>query len=271
MRTRVVHTRMWEDEFFIALKIKARYLFIYLFTNPRVNCLGCYRISDRTICFETGITDDELQEYKKILFPKVRFFEGWVFVVNSQFLGGYIGKKFDKAIKREKDEIPENVKNALFSKDDHIPSVSSDIPSTSPDIHLSISKSNNINKNNKEKNTKEEGEVIEKGDVVVGEVVDDVTEIHLHFCEMFNHRPNSYKLSPARRKLITTRLKEFSKEQIMTAIDHASQDNFYSGNNDTHWTADLEYICRSYEKTEKLLNLVPRRTDNGKKFAVVQT
>jgi hypothetical protein len=264
-----VHTRMWEDEFFIALKIKARYLFVYLFTNPRVNCSGCYRISDRTICFETGITDDELQEFKKSLSPKVRFFDGWVFVVNSQFLGGYIGKKFDKAIKREKDEIPENIKNALFSNNDHIPSASSDIPSTSPDIHLSISKSNNINKI-KEEDTKEEGEINE-GDLITGEVVSDEMEIYLHFCEMFNHEPSKYKFSPARKKLICTRLKEFSKDDIMLAIDHASQDNFYSGNNDTHWTADLEYICRSYEKTEKLLNLAPRRTDNGKKFAIVQT
>jgi len=89
-----------------------------------------------------------------------------------------------------------------------------------------------------------------------------INNIYNRFCKKFNRNPNTYKLTTSRRNKIKTRLKEFSPNQILKAIDNTSEDSFYSGTNDRGWTADLDYITRSYEITERLINLTPRRKNN---------
>lgn len=114
MRTRIIHTRMWEDPFFINLSRQSRLLFIYLISNQRINLSGCYELSDRTIIFDTGLTKSELETSKKDLEGKVEFYDGWVYVVNAQRLGGYKGEKNRVAMDRELEEVPQNVKDILF-------------------------------------------------------------------------------------------------------------------------------------------------------------
>jgi hypothetical protein len=78
MRTRNIHTRMWEDEFFVKLDKTSKIVFIYLFTNQRIGLSGIYTITDRTICFDVGLGQNELDKVKLKLFPKVMFCSGWV-------------------------------------------------------------------------------------------------------------------------------------------------------------------------------------------------
>jgi hypothetical protein len=92
---------------------------------------------------------------------------------------------------------------------------------------------------------------------------DQIKRIYDHYCTAFNKNQNKYKLSNGRKLKIKSRLKEFSIDDILLAIDHASTDSFYSGNNDRHWVADLDYITRSYEVMERLFNLIPRKVSNN--------
>lgn len=85
--------------------------------------------------------------------------------------------------------------------------------------------------------------------------------IWLHYCNKFQRDPRRYKLSVKRVKKINNRLKEFSEAAILKAITNASEDYFYAGNNNRGWTADLDYITRSYEIMERLYNLKPRKTN----------
>jgi hypothetical protein len=93
-----------------------------------------------------------------------------------------------------------------------------------------------------------------------------VEDIYNHYCFRFTKNCNSFKLSPKRISKIKARLEEFDVKQILTAIDHAADDNFYSGHNDKGWVADLDYITRSYEVMERLVNLVPKKGGNNGGF-----
>jgi len=114
MKTRIIHTKIWEDDFFTSLEKSARYFFFYIITNPRINLCGVYELPDRVIEFETGFKKKELPKLKEALAPKVYFCDSWVYVVNAKRLGGYKGEKNDIACDRELQEVPEKVKSVLF-------------------------------------------------------------------------------------------------------------------------------------------------------------
>lgn len=113
MKTRIIWTKIWEDDWFQSLDDPAQKLFYYLITNRIVNLCGCYQISDFIIKAQTRIKD--LEKAKNNLLPKVRFFKDWVYILNAQWYGGYIGEKLEKALEKEKNEIPNDVKDVLFS------------------------------------------------------------------------------------------------------------------------------------------------------------
>ena len=108
MKTRIIHTKIHDDEWFTTLTPVQRYFFIYLFTNHRIGHTGIYEISDRTILFETAISSSQLSEFKKLLEDKEKalFHNGWVFVVKSSTYGGYVGEKNQRAWEKELVAIP---------------------------------------------------------------------------------------------------------------------------------------------------------------------
>ncbi len=60
-----------------------------------------------------------------------------------------------------------------------------------------------------------------------------------------------YKLTPKRAALIDRRIKDAGYNMVCAAIVGYSKDDFYTGGGNRGWTADLEFICRSYENVEK--------------------
>lgn len=114
MKTRIIHTKVWEDPFFRGLSKPARYLFFYFITNYRINLCGIYELSEELICFETGFKEEELQKLKKELSPKIKFFDNWVYVVNAKKLGGYSGKLCDQGIDKEMLTIPDYIKKCFI-------------------------------------------------------------------------------------------------------------------------------------------------------------
>lgn len=84
---RSVQTRMWrEDEWFQSQPTDARLLFIYLFTNPSASVSGIYRLSLRTIEFESGIPSKRVKELLAQFSAdgKVYFDNGVVWVVKMR-------------------------------------------------------------------------------------------------------------------------------------------------------------------------------------------
>lgn len=64
-----------------------------------------------------------------------------------------------------------------------------------------------------------------------------------------------YKLTPARKAKIATRLNDAGFEMIMGALNNADKNPWNHGENDTNWKMDLyDYLLRNYEMVERWAN-----------------
>lgn len=115
MRTRIIHTKIWNDEWFFNLSTEAKLLFIYLITNEHIGLTGYIELSDRIICNETNIPIKKLQEIKKELEGKVRFYGGWVYVTNFSKYDPIKGDNnpLRKAYEKELASIPQEIRGGM--------------------------------------------------------------------------------------------------------------------------------------------------------------
>jgi hypothetical protein len=137
-------------------------------TNPKIGMTGMFEISDRVICFDTGITDKELKNAKQELREKVRFCNEWVYLVNSERYNCYRGGKLKIAYNKELAEIPKDIKNTLLNdKQDRVSENNdrvSDLDDTPNKIKYNIINNNNTSTctSTQEKEINKEKEVKEK-------------------------------------------------------------------------------------------------------------
>lgn len=87
----------------------------------------------------------------------------------------------------------------------------------------------------------------------------EMEHVYQHYLDQFGTTAGRYKLTDKRKAKLKSRLQDCGADMICDAIDHARADYFYNGDNDRGWKADLDFIIRSYENTEKLANLTPRQ------------
>lgn len=97
MKTRIVWTKIWQDDWFQSLSDNGQKLFLYLLTNGNINLTGFYQVSDFIIKSQTRIKD--ISKAKKELYPKARFYKDWVYIPNAEGYGGYFGDKNETAKK----------------------------------------------------------------------------------------------------------------------------------------------------------------------------
>lgn len=101
------------------------------------------------------------------------------------------------------------------------------------------------NKTNKEEINKEESD----------KVAVEVQRTYDLFIEKFGKNPNTFKLTPKRQKKIKARLKDCGETMLRGAIENTAKNEFYRGENERGWKADLDFILRSYEQVERLANM----------------
>ncbi len=83
-KTRYIKTDFWSDSYIETLDPTEKLLFIYLFTNDRLDLCGIYEITLRKISFETGINEENLV---KILTKfsekwKIYYIDWYIYVAN---------------------------------------------------------------------------------------------------------------------------------------------------------------------------------------------
>lgn len=102
MKTRIVHTKIWKDTWFVRLSKDAKLLWFYLLTNDKINISGIYELDDREIVFDTSIDTSILPVLKKELYPKAVFHNGWVKITNVDKYNRYRNSNLnEKAFVRE--------------------------------------------------------------------------------------------------------------------------------------------------------------------------
>lgn len=121
MKTRIIHTKIWQDEWFCGLSRASRFVFIYLLTCPQNNISGKFELPDRIIIFDTGVSRDELEQAKKDLAERVVFYLGWVRIIHTNKYNNYVNNpKLEVALKREIELIPEEINRVLDEYDTSI-------------------------------------------------------------------------------------------------------------------------------------------------------
>jgi len=60
LKLRSVNVNFWSDDYIQELNPNEKLMFLYLLTNPKTELCGIYEISIKTIIFETGLTEEEV-------------------------------------------------------------------------------------------------------------------------------------------------------------------------------------------------------------------
>lgn len=107
MKTRILHTKVWKDKFFVELTPTEKLFFIYLLTNERVNIIHCYELTEREIQFDTGIDTPTIKGMKKKLQEKDKIFfhKDWIYLRNASKYESYSGSKNERAKQKIEQEM----------------------------------------------------------------------------------------------------------------------------------------------------------------------
>jgi len=135
MKTRIIHTKIWKDNYFSQLNRAEKLAFIYLLTNESINLCGIYEINDLELKTWVGLTDTEIENVKKTFTKDGRFifYKNWVKVIHhGRYNTNYSGTKNEIALQRELTYIPDSVSKELDSL-----SIDYRYPIDSPIIHKS--------------------------------------------------------------------------------------------------------------------------------------
>lgn len=83
---RQIHVSIWKDEWFLDLEPDEKLLFVYLFSNESTSLSGIYKIALRVICFETGLSAEEVTATldKFTQADKVHYEDGIVWITNMR-------------------------------------------------------------------------------------------------------------------------------------------------------------------------------------------
>lgn len=106
MQTRIIHTKVWDDEWFQGLSDDAQRLFIYLLTCQDVNQCGMFEITDRKLTYYIRFEGERLKKAKKELEPKVIFHNSWVYIKNINKFNKFRGDRNVSASLSELLKVP---------------------------------------------------------------------------------------------------------------------------------------------------------------------
>ena len=112
MKSRIIQTRFWDDEFVSSADLYTQHLYIYLLTSQYINISGMFQLPENKVKFESKLTDKQFQDAKEqlALNRKVFFFKGWVYVVNALKNNTYRkSEDNEKAYIKELSRVPEDI------------------------------------------------------------------------------------------------------------------------------------------------------------------
>ena len=61
MKTRILHTKIWQDDYFATLSAIEQHIFLHYLLNDAVNILHIYECPDRKALFESKVSPKERQ------------------------------------------------------------------------------------------------------------------------------------------------------------------------------------------------------------------
>jgi hypothetical protein len=119
MKTRLIYTRFWIDDYVSGLTHKEKLAFLYFFTNEHVNICGIYELPDKYIKMDLKLSQTELDKIKQKLMQdnKFVFIDGWVKIINHDSYNNFKGELNEKAIEKELASVPKEITDYVYSID----------------------------------------------------------------------------------------------------------------------------------------------------------
>ncbi len=145
MKTRIIHTKIWTDGFFLTLSPEEKLLFLYYLTNHHVNIIHLYECHLTVTLMETGLSVDTIKECKTKFEKagKIYFFQDYVYLKNASKYEKYTGELNEKAkgklLNELSTEVLEWYKNKSITpiNTDLIPSITHNLePKTYKQKHM---------------------------------------------------------------------------------------------------------------------------------------
>jgi hypothetical protein len=120
MKTRILHTKIYDDGYVSSLKPLEKLFFIYLLTNENVNIIHCYELPERKALFQTGLDKKTIDKAKAKFHKdgKILFNGDFVYLPNATKYEKYTGVKNEGAKETAKKQLPESVKKWLEALQD---------------------------------------------------------------------------------------------------------------------------------------------------------
>ena len=111
MKTRIIYTKFWYDNYVSNLNCKEKLVFIYLITNEKVTICGIYELPDKYILVDLDITQKELDIIKDKFMSdgKFTFINGWIRIEKFELYNKFTGNLNETAKEKEMSLIPEKV------------------------------------------------------------------------------------------------------------------------------------------------------------------
>jgi hypothetical protein len=173
MKTRVVHTKVWKDSWYSNLSTEAKFVWLYLITNDRINIAGVYELTKRELEFDTGV--ELTEDLKKELFPKAMFYEDWICISNVNRYNKYRNSPLnEKAFVKEISLIPEKALSYFVEHTSMDSSIDTSIDT--PPIPLEIRNKKLEIRNKKSKTSNKKSEIKNKKPEVSKEVLEKKKE-----------------------------------------------------------------------------------------------
>lgn len=118
MKSRIINTKFWDDNYTSDLDPIEKLMFLYLLTNTSTNISGVYEIPLKKIATETGIDKEMVQ---KILDRfdrdgKVFYIDGWVWIKNFIKNQNERSPKVKKGIELALEAVPSQIKVKVEEK-----------------------------------------------------------------------------------------------------------------------------------------------------------
>ena len=123
MKTRIIFTKFWFDDYIFELPVEEKLVFLYFLTNDKANMIGIYEVNPAQVSFDTGIPIVRIKEIAKKFqeAKKIFFHRNWVCIVNHQRYQSYgFGLHQGKAFAREFALVPQQTWDAVKEWDTSI-------------------------------------------------------------------------------------------------------------------------------------------------------
>lgn len=147
MKTRIIHTKIWQDSWFSCQSLNVRHYFIYLLTNEYMDISFFQEIPISVECSDTRLKMEEIVSIKKYLQGenKIVFFKDYLYLCNGYKYANYSGIKNDHLKLRILFEMSdETIKNMEIPVRKTLDDVMLDLENTKAKNPLEIEKTYNL-------------------------------------------------------------------------------------------------------------------------------